>query len=105
MSADNGVYVLSTIRNRKQDGIAWVACEPHKVYRVAEAGAIDNFGWHELNQPYNLGAYMQSIWGQSEVYDNKDDALLVAHKIEESLDICEYGVSVIDTDYVFYGDM
>ena len=105
MSADNGVYILSTIRNRKQDGIAWVRCEPYKVYRVAEAGAIDNWDWYKENQPYNLGAYMKDIWGQSEVYNNKEDALLAAHKIEESLDVCEYGVSVIDTDYVFYGDM
>jgi hypothetical protein len=104
MSADNGVYVLSTIRNRKQEGIAWVACEPYKVYRVAEVGAIDNFDWYKEKQPYNLGAYMKFIWGKSPVYENKEDALLVSHQIEESLDVCEYGVSVIDTDYVFYGD-
>jgi|LakMenEpi03Aug12_release.lakeMendotaPanAssembly.Ray.scaffolds.fasta_scaffold170651_3 hypothetical protein len=104
MSADNGVYVLSTFRFFKKEGIARVSCAPHKVYRVAEAGAIDNWNWYMQDQPYNLGAYMQSIWGQSEVYDNKDDALIAAHKIEESLDICEYGVSVIDTNYVFYGD-
>lgn len=109
MSADNGVYVLETIRNRKvvdsERYKAEVKCEPYKVYRVAHAAAIDNFDYYEKKQPYNLGAYMKDVWGSSPVYEDKQEALRVAHEIEESLPICEYGVSVIRTDYVFYGDM
>jgi hypothetical protein len=97
MSADNGVYVLETVRP--------VNYETYKLYRVAHTTAIDNFDYYKEKQPYNLGAYMKEIWGNSPVYEDKQEALMVAHEIVDNLPFCEYGVKVIKTDYVFYGDM
>ena len=57
MSADNGIYILKTTRNRRKVGAAWIQCEPHFVYRVAYTNAIDNFNWLKENKLYNLGAY------------------------------------------------
>jgi hypothetical protein len=105
MSADNGIYILKTIRTRKQEGDAWVKTEPYAVYRVAETCAIDNFDWYEKNQPYNLGSYMKDVWGSSPVFEGLQDADSYASKLEKDIPILEYGISSIDTDYVFYNDM
>lgn len=105
MSADNGVYILVTTRHSKQEGTQWVACEPYKVYRVAMVQAIDNLDYYKEKEPHNLGAYMQDIWGTSPVYQDKDQAILAAHKIADSIDVLEYGVSIIDTNLKFYGDL
>lgn len=107
MSADNGIYILKTIRTFKQeDGrYAWVKTEPHSVYRVAAASAIDNFDWYKINQPYNLGAYMKDIWGGCNVYQDKQKALAYAYKLEKVIPVLEYGICSIDTDYIFYDDM
>lgn len=101
MSADNGIYILKTVRTRKQG----VITESYPVYRVAHAGAIDNFDWYEKVQPYNLGAYMKDIWGSSPVYKDKQEALTYASQIEMEVSILEYGIRSINTDYIFYGDM
>jgi len=101
MSADNGIYILKTIRTRK----GGVKTEPHPIYRVAETSAIDNFDWYEKNQPYNLGAYMQDVWGNCAPYEDKNGALYYASQLEKSFSILEYGISEIETDYIFYGDM
>jgi hypothetical protein len=106
MSADNGIYVLKTIRNRRNEGTAWVQSEPHFVYRVAHTSAIENFEWYKENKPYNLGAYMVEVWGKSKVYTDSNQAIAEALKLAESIENLEYGVSVIDaTDMIFYGDM
>jgi len=64
MSADNGIYILRTVCkhfvNDEQTGQRVKV--PYYVYRVAEAFAMDNFEWYEKNQPYNLGAFMLSVW-------------------------------------------
>jgi hypothetical protein len=105
MSADNGIYILKTIRTSKQDGNGWVKTEPYPVYRVAHACAIDNFDWYKMNQPHNLGAYMKDIWGSSPVYGDKQEALTYASQMEMKSPILEYGICSINTDYIFYGDM
>jgi hypothetical protein len=105
MSSDNGIYILKTIRTRKPEGHALVATEPHPVYRVAHASAIDNFDYYEKKQPYNLGAYMKDIWGSSPVYEDNRDALTYASQMENEIPLLEYGICSINTDYVFYGDM
>jgi hypothetical protein len=104
MSADNGVYVLKTIRTRRLSEIGWERVEPYPVYRVAHAGAIDNFDYYREREPHNLGAYMLDVWGDSPVFEDKQDAISYAHSVEERLSICEYGVCMIETDYVLYGD-
>lgn len=105
MSADNGVYILSTVRHSKQEGIAWVKCDSYQVYRVAHAQAIDNLEYYKEKEPHNLGAYMQDTWGTSPVYQDKDQAIIAAHKIADSIDVLEYGVSMIETNLKFYGDL
>ena len=105
MSADNGVYVLKTIRTRRLEGGGWVKADPYPVYRVAHASAIDNFDYYKREQLYNLGAYMLDVWGDSLVFEDKQDAISYAHSVEERLSICEYGVCMIETDYVLYGDL
>jgi hypothetical protein len=105
ISADNGVYVLKTIRTRRFDRSGWVKTNPYPVYRVAETGAIDNFDYYREKELHNLGAYILDVWGNSPVFEDNGEALSYAHSIEEKLLICEYGVSSIETDYIFYGDM
>lgn len=110
MSADNGIYILSTIRKMKEDRPGeWQKCEPYRVYRVAHAQAIDNFDWYSEKEPHNLGAYMKEVWGRSEVFTDRDAAHKRAVEIleeiySENLPV-EYGIQFIDTDLVFYGDM
>ena len=107
MSADNGIYILKTLRTRRyDDGRGWVKSDPYPVYRVAEVQAIDNFDWYEKNQFYNLGAYMKDTWGNSPPFESYDVAFAFAKRMaEEKGRYLEYGVSTIETDYVFFGDM
>ena len=104
MSADNGIYVLVTIRNRRMEGRATVKSAPYKVYRIAYANAIDNLDYYKEEQPYNVGCYLKEIWGNSIVYNSHQEALLEAHKLAAKFDNLEYGVSTIETDYKMYGD-
>jgi hypothetical protein len=106
MSADNGVYVLKTIRSFKQsENGSWERVQSYPVYRIAIASAIDNFYYYKENQLHNLGAYMTSTWKDSPLFDDYGKAIQYAHSLESVLPICEYGVCLIDTDYTFYGDM
>lgn len=105
MSADNGIYVLATIKNTKIVDNGVTKCSNYKVYRIAYAQAIDNFDWYKENESHNLGNYIKEIWGDSEVFEDKGKALLAAHELAEKSDYLEYGVSVIDTDLRFYRDM
>ncbi len=106
MSADNGVYVLSTISKWKRNNGVWERREmPVKVYRVAHTSAIDNFDWYKQEQLYNLGHYMFQTWGKSPVYETEEEALLAAHAMAKGIEILEYGVSCIDTEYIFPGEL
>lgn len=105
MSADNGVYILSTISDWKKEREGGYSKRemPIRVYRVAYASAIDNFDWYKANQIYNLGWYMESVWGKSPVYEKQEEAVLAAHLLASKIDLLEYGVSSIDTEYRFPG--
>lgn len=105
MSADNGIYILSTMRSRRETrpGVS-ETCAPHKVYRVAHAQAIDNFSWFEKYQPHNMGAYMRDVWGDSAVYEKKAQALSHASELAKLFIVLEYGIVSIDTTLIFYGD-
>jgi len=105
MSADNGIYILKTVRTRKQEGNEWVRTEPYPVYRVSDASAIDNFDWYKTNQPYNIGGYMKDIWGDCKVYENEQEAINHATQLEKVIPMLECGICRIDTDYIFYGDI
>lgn len=106
MSADDGIYILKTVRHRRKVGAAWVQSEPHFVYRVAYASAIDNFNWLKENKLYNLGAYMLEVWGLSPVLMHEATALLQASNLSKDHEYLEYGICHIDaSEFVFYGDM
>lgn len=105
MSADNGIYILQTLRNRQRDEKGWgPKCAPYPVYRVAETSAIDNLQWYERYQPYNVGAYLWDVWGDSPVFESAKDALKYAQELEVNTPVLEYGISLIARDYVLYGD-
>lgn len=104
MSADNGIYILSTVKSSKQEGYSHVKCEPYKVYRIAHAQAIDNFDWFQEHELYNIGAYMLQIWGGSKVYTSYDEAMTAATELAKQFSYLEYGISDIDTDMKFFGD-
>lgn len=111
MSADNGVYILQTVRTRRESPERpgrYTKCEPHHVYRVAHTQAVDNFEYYQENEPHNLGAYMQQVWGNSPVFESHEKALLhasgIAKEVTDSGFPLEYGVSTIETDLKFFGD-
>ena len=104
MSADNGIYILTTIKTSKSDGLYHVKCDPYHVYRVAYARAIDNFDWYQEHELHNLGAYMVDVWGNSPVYSTYTDAMTAASTLAKQYDYLEYGISNIETDLTFFGD-
>lgn len=82
MSADNGIYILVTMKKDSHD------CE----YRVAHAQAIDNLDYGTEEDKQNS---MVQYFGKSKVY-NESDAILFAHDLAKNYSVLEYGVSTID---------
>lgn len=94
MSADNGIYVLSTptiIKGPKGDIEV-------KEYRVAYAQAIENIYYYKKGPLRD--AELVRYFGESKVYHSRIDALVFAHnkarQIVEECGILEYGVSEIE---------
>jgi len=103
MSADNGIYILKTLSTTLGDKGGWYPhTDPYPVYRVAEACAIENFDFYEREQPYNIGAYLKEVWGDSPIFPSESEAWAYAGDLR-SCSILEYGISLIETDYIFYG--
>ena len=94
MSADNGIYVLQTCKAVSSGDIKYE-------YRIAYAQAIDNFDYYENTSTKKLKEYMVDVWGNSKVYGNRRDALQAAHELADGYEILEYGVRVIETNYIF----
>ena len=95
MSADNGVYVLeSPLMAEAPNGQ-----EIHYAdeYRVAHCQAIENL-W-DCRQ-YSLD-FERQMFGQSPVYHDKDEAILAAHRIAETITVLEYGVKVLHMEHPF----
>jgi hypothetical protein len=104
MSADNGIYILKTLSTTLGDkGGRSRHTDPCPVYRVAEAQAIDNFDFYEREQPYNIGAYLKEVWGDSPIFLSESEAWAYAGDLSRGCSILEYGTSLIETDYIFYG--
>ena len=101
---DNGIYILKTLSTAiTKDG--WREdCEAYPVWRVAHAQCIENFDFFEEEQPYNVGAYLQALWGRSPVFLDSNEAFVFAQKVEKKLKGTAHGVNVIDTEYIFFGD-
>jgi hypothetical protein len=104
MSADNGIYILKTLSTTLKDregGSRYT--DPHPVYRVVEACAMDNFYFYQREQPYNVGAYLNDVWGDSPIFLSESEAWAYAENLSEDYFFLEYGISLIETDYIFYG--
>ena len=101
---DNGVYILRTIKSTVNvDG--WLEdCEPYFVWRVAHVRSIDDFYFYEQHEIYNLGAYMQAVWGRSPVFKTEDEATDFALRVNKKLKKTALGVIPIDTEYCFFLD-
>jgi hypothetical protein len=105
MSADNGIYILSTTtRYQRVNGTLKRLDKACRVYRVAHAQAIDNFYNYQADELYNLGCYMKQVWGKSPVFFHETKALEYAHNMAKEFEYLEYGVSSINTNYTFFED-
>lgn len=117
MSADNGVYVLATPDDNGGTE-----------YRIAHLQAIENIDWGRCpihgsdchygndgredceqchknagynSDPDNTIANAREIWGNAKVYTEKSEALMAAADVYASLDVCEYGICILEVPRKF----
>lgn len=83
MSADNGIYILVTMKKNSHD------CE----YRVAYAHAIENIDYGTEEDKANS---LVQYFGKSKVYDTETEAIIEAHAKAKNYSVLEYGVQTID---------
>lgn len=85
MSADNGVYILSTADGQ---------------YRVSTFQAVDNLYYDQLRPDNNDLNSLQVVmqYGTTKYTKHYDRALVIAGKILKKLFICEYGIQLIKSD-------
>jgi hypothetical protein len=96
MSADNGIYVLES----KVSKIG-------SVWRVAHSqGVQSELEWYLENEPYNVGAFLHSVFGKSLGWATESAALDYAHKLSEDFSYLEHGVVCLKLPFKFtlYGD-
>lgn len=90
MSADNGIYVLSTLSNSGS-----------REFRVSHAQAIENI---EEPEPYD-SYYMHALFNDSPIFSSKDEAFTYAFQMYndaiKSFGIVEYGVCLISLERKF----
>lgn len=106
MSADNCVAILKTTDKFKVEGNIHYNTfgEGITAYRVAHIQAMDNFDWYVANEIHNLGAWMQSEFGKSEIFYTKQEAYKKAGNMLDSIDYVEYGIVDINaSEYNFPG--
>lgn len=111
MSADNGIYIISSWRTFHKHGhVQENHKEKHQVFRVAEVGAIDNLVWYAKNQIENLGTYVYETWKGSPVFLSMDEALEYAKSLYDECEFVECGIEELDIDeligkeFFFYGE-
>lgn len=105
MSADNTIVILGTVTNWKKHPSGFMEKIPtKKVYRVTHVHAWDNYDYYLNNEIYNLGCYLNLVFEHSPVFDNLDEATSYAWKLHDEIGYVEYGVQLLETDYVFFGD-
>lgn len=88
MSADNGIYILKTTDQ----------------YRVAHLQAIDNVTWSAIDGDWRnieekkgllVPTRVVEMWGHSRYTRKESVACNIAHKWCNSLLFCEYGITTI----------
>jgi hypothetical protein len=90
MSADNGIYILSS---------PVTAGTKVFEFRVAECQAIENLDYFEQGDE-RAKAFEVLLFGRSQVFDKENDAILYAHMLEKEIgtrefSVLEYGVSIL----------
>ena len=69
MSADNGIYILiTTDRQKRQDGFLDPVEGGIKAYRVAEVRWIDDIYYLRNEERHNLGAFMYEYWEEGSCF-------------------------------------
>ena len=96
MSADNGIYVLRTLR---ADG------EGHE-YRVADLQAVENYRYdrkehRDTENPDVWIANAREMWDHFWVLPTEDLAMRQASKMADDCTFLGYGISMISIDRVF----
>lgn len=104
MSADNTIIILGTKSKWKHKGDTSYQVPERKVYRVAHVQTWDNYYWYQENEPYNVGAFLYSVFKHSVVHESLEDANNEAFELYNNVGYVEYGIQVVETDYVFYSD-
>lgn len=105
MSQDGTVVVLGTKSHRRKDPSGYSESYPERmVYRVEFVQAWDNFKWYKENQPYNVGAYLSETFGHCYIFEDFLNAMRKANQIADEIGYVEYGICVVETDYVFYNE-
>lgn len=90
MSADNGIYILKTLRS----GI--MGPDEGYEYRVAHCQAIENI-FSEDQQDKFLIMY----FGKCEVIEGRLEALVVAQDLYDEYNMVEYGIQTITLEKEF----
>ena len=95
MSADNGIYILST--PTKSGG---------REYRVKHLQNIEDLDWDEAtehflhNDKVRIGN-ARKMWNKSVVFTKESAALKVASRVLRTTIVCEYGISYIEIEEPF----
>lgn len=103
MSADNGIYILQSPVEGVKDTFE---------YRVKDCQAIDNIYENFTSLIINDGVeyklhllYEVMLFGESIVYSRKEDAMIVASKLEDAYHVnelpLEYGIKTIRRQHPF----
>lgn len=92
MSADNGIYILRTI---KQDNTPGQCFE----YRVKHYMAVENIFDYETDK-INL-QMLKTYFGDCLVLNDKTSALILASELLDEYHVVEYGIQVIKLNIVF----
>ena len=96
MSADNGIYVLSTIHPNDIN---------EREYRVAYLMAVDNLAWDEetkelSDDPDVMIKNAREMWGNSTVFDDGHNAWDYARILNQG-QYTEYGIVEIKIERIF----
>jgi len=94
MSADNGIYILSTLKGRGYE------------YRVAHLQAVENVDWDDKTKDYTKKddvriVNARGMWDGCKVFTNEDTAHELAHDLAEDCTILEYGICSVHINKEF----
>jgi len=94
MSADNGIYILTTL---KDDSIE---------YRVAHLQAVDNIYWDDKikKETFDDDVMIKNareMWIDFKYFKSKKKAIDYAIKLHDKIGYVEYGISFIEIDREF----